>query len=97
MGLYLSFYNLTNTYFSILPNEFEKSLKEEIWGCFKYIGIPIDTVMNMPIQDRKFYIMKHNAEEEELKQEIEGGGDNHTIDGEALNTYAKLAQNDPLR
>ena len=53
--------------------------------------------MNMPIQDRKYYIMKHNADEEELKQEIEGGGEMHTIEGEALNTYAKITQNDPLR
>ena len=82
----MCFYNLTNTYFSILPAEFEKNLKEEIWGCFKYIGIPIDTVMNMPIQDRKYFIMKHNADEAELKAEIEGdGGESHTIEGEALN------------
>ena len=57
----------------------------------------MDTIMNMPIQDRKYYIMKHNADEEELKQEIEGGGEMHTIEGEALNTYAKITQNDPLR
>ena len=94
----MCFYNLTNTYFSILPNEFEKNLKDEIWGCFKYIGIPMETIMNMPIQDRKYYIMKHNTDEEELKQEIEGGGgETHTIEGEALNTYAKITQNDPLR
>jgi hypothetical protein len=37
--------------------------KEEIWGCFKYIGIPMDTLMNMPISDRKFYIMLHNKTE----------------------------------
>lgn len=93
----MSFSNLTNICFSILPIEFEKNLKDEIWGCFKYIGIPMDTIMNMPIQDRKYYIMKHNAEEEELKQEMEGGGETHTIEGEALNAYAKVTQNDPLR
>ena len=65
----MCFYNLTNSYFSILPNEFEKNLKDEIWGCFKYIGIPMDTIMNMPIQDRKYYIMKHNADEAELNPE----------------------------
>ena len=51
---------LTNMFFSILPNEYERQLKEEIWGCFKYIGIPMETIMSMPIQDRKFYIIKHN-------------------------------------
>jgi hypothetical protein len=43
-----------------LPSEYEKSFKEELWGCFKYIGIPMDTLMNMPVSDRKFYIMMHN-------------------------------------
>ena len=94
----MCFCNLTNIYFSILPDEFERNLKEEIWGCFKYIGIPIDTVMNMPIQDRKYFIMKHNADEAQLKREIEGGdGESHTIEGEAINTYAKITQDDPLR
>lgn len=57
----------------------------------------MDTIMNMPIQDRKYYIMKHNADEAELKAEIEGDGESHTIEGEALNAYAKVSQNDPLR
>jgi hypothetical protein len=47
-----------------LPNEFEKTFKEEIWGCFKYIGIPMDTLMNMPVADRKYYIMLHNKTED---------------------------------
>lgn len=57
------FYRLTNLFFSILPDEYEKNFKEEIWGCFKYIGIPMETLMNMPISDRKFYIMMHNRTE----------------------------------
>lgn len=57
----------------------------------------METLMNMPIQDRKYYIMKHNADEEELKASVEGGGDVHEIGGEAINTYARLSQTDPLR
>ena len=57
----------------------------------------METLMNMPIQDRKYFIMKHNADENELKAEIEGGRESHTIEGEALNAYAKVTQNDPLR
>jgi hypothetical protein len=45
-----------------LPNNFERNLKEEIWGCFKYVGIPLDTIMNMPIADRKFFISMHNRD-----------------------------------
>lgn len=62
------FYRLTNLFFSTLPTEYERTFKEEIWGCFKYIGIPMETLMNMPISDRKFYIMLHNK--------TEGHGDN---------------------
>lgn len=60
MALRLCFYRLTNLFFSILPEEYEKSFKEEIWGCFKYVGIPMDILMTMPIADRRYYIMMHN-------------------------------------
>ena len=58
----------------------------------------METIMEMPIQDRKFYIMKHNHEQEELKRDIEGGSDKggYTVEGEAVNTYAEITQNDPL-
>lgn len=79
-------------FFSILPNEYERQLKEEIWGCFKYIGIPMDTIMSMPIQDRKFYIIKHNEamqmEEKRLKSAERGNSHDSTISGEAINSYA---------
>ena len=60
----LCFYRLTNLFFSTLPSEYEKSFKEEIWGCFKYVGIPMDVLMNMPIADRRYYIMMHNQQTE---------------------------------
>jgi hypothetical protein len=87
---------LTSIFFSISPEDYERNLKDEIWGCFKYIGIPLDTVMNMPIQDRKYFIMRHNAEQEEMKRRIEGDNDIHDIGGEAINTFAQRTRNDPL-
>ena len=63
------FYHLTSLFFSTLPSNYEKNFKEEIWGCFKYIGIPMDTLMNMPIADRKYYIMLHNKSENNSSQE----------------------------
>jgi hypothetical protein len=79
-------------FFSILPNEYERKLKEEIWGCFKYIGLPMDLIMSMPIQDRKFYIIKHNEamqlEERQMKATERGSSRDSTISGEALNAYA---------
>ena len=57
----------------------------------------METIMEMPIQDRKFYIMKHNNEQESLRREIEGdNSESRTIEGEAINTYAEITQNDPL-
>ena len=47
-------------FFSISPNDFGEALLDEIYGCFKYIGIPIDTVMNMPVQNRKYFISRIN-------------------------------------
>ena len=78
----------------MLPSDYERVLKEEIWGCFKYIGIPIDVVMSLPIQDRRFYIQKHNAEQENASKPPNGsknGSGNYTNNGD-LNMYASLEQ-----
>ena len=73
---------------SISPN-FERNLKDELYGCFKYIGIPFDVLDRMPVRDRKFYIAKHNGitEEENSKNRNE-----NTINGELINTYANIHQ-----
>ena len=65
---------------SISPN-FERNLKDELYGCFKYIGIPFDVLDRMPVRDRKFYIAKHNGitEEENSKNRNE-----NTINGELI-------------
>lgn len=39
---------------------YEKNLKDELFACFKYIGIPFQTLERMPIRDRKYYIHKYN-------------------------------------
>ena len=44
-------------------------LKEELWGCFKYIGIPFETLEKMPIRDRKYYILRHNSEQLDKKKD----------------------------
>jgi hypothetical protein len=79
-------------FFLISPIDYERQLKEEIWGCFKYIGLPMETIMALPIQDRKFYIVKHNeamqAEEKRMKSAEKGNSHDSTISGEAVNSYA---------
>jgi hypothetical protein len=63
-----------------LPNQYERIFKEELWGCFKYIGIPMDTLMNMPIADRKFYIMLHNKTEGSKSQDESTETDTRDVD-----------------
>lgn len=41
-------------------DESERNLKQELFGCFKHIGIPLDILYKMPTRDRRFYIFQHN-------------------------------------
>jgi len=75
----------------MLPSEYERMLKEEIWGCFKHIGIPIETVMSLPIQDRRFFIMKHNYEQEGIRRSSSKQDGVYQNNGN-LNAYAEKEQ-----
>lgn len=86
------FCNLTSIFFSTFPKDYERRLKDEIWGCFKYIGIPMDTIMSMPIQDRKYYILKHNEEQGNLQRDMGDRKNSIELYGESLNRYADIAQ-----
>ena len=55
--------------------------------------LPMETVMKLPIQDRRYYIQKHNEEQQNLRSSYERNTGTHkTYDGESLNEYAKLEQ-----
>lgn len=66
---------------------YEKQYWDEIWGCVEYIKIPYDTVMNMPLQDRRIWIQKHNASVSQKESDKDNRGN---ISGAQLNSYAKL-------
>ena len=72
---------------------FELSFWDEIYGCVKYIGIPYDTVMSMPVQDRKVWIQKHNieAKKHDTPPDVNKNGSG-TISGEMINWFAKNEQ-----
>lgn len=57
--------------FSSISPEYENNLKEELFGCFKYIGIPFDVLNTMAIRDRKYYINQHNKKVAEENAEYE--------------------------
>jgi hypothetical protein len=67
---------------------------DEIWGCFKHVGMSWDMIMKLPIQDRRALIQKHNREQEAINHEIEGNNspNNRTYEGEMINTFAKMEQ-----
>ena len=88
----MCFYNLTNLYFSLIPSSYDRVLKDEIWGCTHYMKLPMETVMKLPIQDRRYYIQKHNEEQQGLRASYERRNGNRIYDGEAINEFAKLEQ-----
>lgn len=80
-------------FFSISTNDYANALLDEIYGCFKYIGIPIDTVMNMPVQNRKYFISRHNRDCDELNKKYTN--DNSiNITGEGTSQYTQISMND---
>ena len=69
MALLIPFLNSTLLFSSISP-DFKKYLWDELISCEKYIGIPHDSLMKMPIYLRKFYISKHNESVREEKERM---------------------------
>ena len=67
----------------------EKRLWDELWGCVKYLEIPYETVRDMPVYIRKFWILKHN---EANSERTNTGEKSNSVDGDAINAYAQLEQ-----
>lgn len=87
------FCNLISLFSSIeYDSEYEYSFWNEIYGCVNYLNLPYDTVMNLPIYIRKFWIKRHNrqAEEEEKGEDIRNTA--NRIGGEQLNGFARTEQ-----
>ena len=62
--------------FSGISPNFAQTLREELFGCFKYIHIPYSELMTMPTRDRKYYIKRHNEVTKEANEK--GHGSNLT-------------------
>lgn len=55
--------------FSVIYDNYEKNLKQELWMCHKNMDLTMDEIYEMTIRDRKFYIQTHNkAAEREVEQ-----------------------------
>ena len=56
------------------------------------MNLPMETVMRLPVQDRRYYIMKHNHEQEDRRERNERNGKSSVYDGSAINEYARMEQ-----
>lgn len=84
---------MTNLFFSLISDDYDRMLKDEIWGCVHYMKLPMETVMRMPVQDRRYFIQKHNDEQQGIKKTMDKRSGVATItDGDAINEYARLEQ-----
>jgi hypothetical protein len=55
--------------------------------------MPWDMIMNLPIQDRRTLINKHNMEQDSINREFDkNNGNTRTYEGESINTFAKMEQ-----
>ena len=81
-----AFLNGTILFSGISPN-FAQTLREELFGCFKYIHIPYSELMRMPTRDRKYYIKRHNEVTEAENKQSKG----MELGGDALNNVADMA------
>ena len=54
--------------------------------------LPMETVMRLPIQDRRYYIQKHNEEQEGIRRAREKDTGMLKVDGDAINEYARTEQ-----
>ena len=55
--------------FSVIYDNYEKNLKQELWMCHKHMNLTMTEIYEMTIRDRKFYIQTHNkVVEKEVEQ-----------------------------
>ena len=61
---------LGSTILFSLTSNFEKNLKHELWLCHKHMNLSMEELYNMPVSDRKNYIIIHNKEVEKEKERL---------------------------
>lgn len=71
---------------------YEMGFWNEIFGCVNYLNLPYDTVMNLPIHIRKFWIQKNNQEAAEMREQMDKDKGTVSKSGEMINSYARTEQ-----
>ena len=62
---------LGSTILFSLTSNFEKNLKNELWLCHKHMDLSMEDLYNMPVNDRKRYILIHNKQVEKEKERLD--------------------------
>lgn len=62
---------LESTILFSLTSSFEKNLKNELWLCHKHMDLSMEDLYNMPVNDRKRYILIHNKQVEKEKERLD--------------------------
>ena len=70
---------------------------DEKWGCIKHVGMSYDMYMKMPIDERREFINRHNMEQMSAMEKNTTDKNTRTYEGEAINKFAKISQNDMKR
>lgn len=76
--------------FSSISPEGEANLKEELFSCYKYVGIPLKELYSMPVRDRHYFIIKHNEYAEREKMALEGNNNGSTTS--MIDAYTDIEQ-----
>ena len=74
--------------FSGLSANLSFHLKEELFGCMKYMKMQYDQLLKMPTRDRKYFIKKHN---EVTQEENSRYSKSESLGGMAINNVADMA------
>lgn len=75
--------------FSSISPTYEKNLKDELFACFKYVGIPFEMLNKMPIADRKYYIHKYNEYMEARNAAMQGDYGSSSTD---ISSFTDMSQ-----
>lgn len=60
--------------FSVIYDNYEKNLKQELWMCHKHMNLTMNEIYEMTIRDRKFYIQTHNKVVEKEAEQMKSKG-----------------------
>lgn len=67
---------------------YERNLKDELFACFKYVGIPLDVLERMPIRDRHYYMHKYNEYVEQRNEILDSG----SMTGDDIERFTDMSQ-----